>query len=229
MAAIDLARAGKFEELRERFAASLRPMITADGLRAAWAGHSLGGTAAPRVAAAEPSVAGLVILAGGAAPLHWVIVRQLRYLASLDATAAASLASAIETLTRQAELVDSPALSPATPASELPLGTPAPYWLDLRGYDATATAASLGRPILLMQGGRDYQASIDDDLPRWEAALAGRPGVTIRIYPADDHFFFAGKGPSTPQDVMAAGQHVDATLVEELARWLRSVPVSSAP
>jgi uncharacterized protein len=34
------------------------------------AGHSLGGTVAPQVAAAEPPVAGLVIMAGGAQPLH---------------------------------------------------------------------------------------------------------------------------------------------------------------
>src|ERR1022692_2938400 len=39
---------------------------------------------APRVAAAEPFVARLVILAGGTQPLHWAAVRQVRYLASLD-------------------------------------------------------------------------------------------------------------------------------------------------
>lgn len=32
------------------------------------AGHSLGGTVTPRIAAAEPSLAGLVILAGGTEP-----------------------------------------------------------------------------------------------------------------------------------------------------------------
>src|SRR4029077_7563244 len=36
-----------------------------DAGRIVVAGHSLGGTVAPRVAATEPSVAGLVILAGG--------------------------------------------------------------------------------------------------------------------------------------------------------------------
>ncbi|HTQ91098.1 MAG TPA: hypothetical protein VMK84_16570 [Streptosporangiaceae bacterium] len=47
------------------------------------AGHSLGGTVAPRVAAA-----GLVIMAGGAQPLHWSAIRQLRYLASLQGASA---------------------------------------------------------------------------------------------------------------------------------------------
>ena len=58
-------------------------------------GHSLGGTVAPRVAAAEPSIAGLIILAGGAQPLHWVLVRQARHLASLDPDTAAASEAAI--------------------------------------------------------------------------------------------------------------------------------------
>ncbi len=203
-----------------------RPEI--DPSRIFVAGHSLGGTVAPRVAAAEPAVAGLVILAGGAAPLHWVIVRQIQYLASLDPATAAGSASAIDALTRQAQQVDSPDLSPATPTGELPMGTPAPYWLDLRGYDAPAAAATLGKPILVVQGGRDYQATVEDDLSRWQAALADRPGVTIRVHPDDDHFLFTGSGPSTPQDLMRGGQHVDPVVVEELATWLASVPVATA-
>ncbi len=47
-------------------------------------GHSGGGKAAPRVAAAEASVAGLVILAGDTLPLPRAIVRVSNYLAELD-------------------------------------------------------------------------------------------------------------------------------------------------
>ncbi|MDF5757646.1 hypothetical protein [Spongiactinospora sp. TRM90649] len=31
------------------------------------------------------------------------------------------------------------------------------YWLDLRGYDPVATAATLDKPMLILQGGRDYR------------------------------------------------------------------------
>ena len=62
----------------------LRGQAAVDPARVYVAGHSLGGTVAPRVAAAEPPVAGLVILAGGAQPLHHAAVRQVRYLAGLD-------------------------------------------------------------------------------------------------------------------------------------------------
>jgi dienelactone hydrolase len=182
-------------------------------------GHSLGGTIAPRVAAAEPSVAGLVLLAGGAQPLQWAAVRQISYLASLAPASAAASQPGIDALTAQARMVDSPDLSPETPDAELPFGVPAPYWLDLRGYDPAAVAAGLRQPMLILQGGRDYQATVADDLSRWQAGLDQRPDVTIRVLPADNHFFFPGTGPSSPAE-LAAPQHVDPEVVADVSDWL---------
>jgi hypothetical protein len=52
---------------------------------------------------------------------------------------------------------------------------PATYWLDLRAYQPVAVAAALGKPMLILQGGRDYQATVADDLAGWQAGLADRP------------------------------------------------------
>lgn len=186
------------------------------------AGHSLGGTVAPRVAAAEPSVAGLIILAGGAEPLHWSIVRQFRYFGTLDPPPVAAPEAVVAAVTKQAELVDSPDLSPSTPAADLPFAVPAPYWLDLRGYDPAAAAAALAKPVLVLQGGRDYQATVAEDLARWRAGLAGRPDVTIRVYDADNHLFFPGSGPSAPAEYEPA-QHLDPAVVADIASWLGTV------
>jgi hypothetical protein len=182
-------------------------------------GHSLGGTVAPRVAAGEPSLAGLAIFAGGAEPMQWSMVRQVRYLASLDPATAASAEPTIEALAAQARLVDSPELSESTPSEQLPFGTPASYWLDLRAQSPVAVAASLDCPILLLQGGRDYQVTVEDDLERWKAGLAGRPNVTVRVYPADNHLFFSGTGPSTPAEYEPV-QHMDPMVVTDLVQWL---------
>jgi len=190
-----------------------------DPARVFVAGHSLGGTVAPRVAAAQPSVAGLVLLAGGAQPLQWAAVRQISYLASLAPATAASSRPGIDALTAQASRVDSPDLSPETPDAELPFGVPAPYWLDLRGYDPVGVAAGLRQPMLILQGGRDYQVTVADDLSRWRAGLDQRPEVTIRVYPADNHFFFPGTGPSSPAE-LAAAQHLDPEVVADLRGWL---------
>ncbi len=184
-------------------------------------GHSLGGTMAPRIAAAEPAVAGLVILAGGTRPMHWAAVEQVEYIASLDAATADAAKPTLEAMTKQAQMIDSPDLSDATPVSELPFGVPAAYWLDLRGYNPAAAAAALGKPMLILQGGRDYQATVAEDLAGWRASLEGRAGVTIRIFDADNHFFFSGTDRSSPSDYLTA-QHADPAVVTEIAEWLTS-------
>jgi uncharacterized protein len=196
----------------------LRAHPAVDPARVFLAGHSQGGTVAPRVATQTP-VAGLVILAGGAQPLQEAMVRQFRYLASLDDAQAAAQSAALDVVTRQAAAVEDPGLSESTSPEDLPFGVPAAYWLDQRGYDAPQAAAALGKPVLIVQGGRDYQVTVADDLSRWQKALDGRPDVTIRVYPADNHLFFPGEGPSTPAEYEPA-QHVDPAVVADIAAWL---------
>ena len=174
------------------------PAVAADGIFVL--GHSLGGTIAARVAAAAPAVAGLVLLArrhsasalgrGPSGPLSGLPGPGHRR----------RRRPVLERMTRQARTVDSTELSPSTPVGDLPFSVPASYWLDLRGYDPGAATAGLGKPVLVLQGGRDYQVTVADDLARWEASLADRPDVTIRVYDADNHMFLSGSGPSTPAE-----------------------------
>jgi poly(3-hydroxybutyrate) depolymerase len=93
---------------------TLQHLPTVDPARVFILGHSIGGKVAPRVASAETSIAGLVILAGDAQPMHHAAIRVARYLASLNPDPA--MQAAAETLIRQVALIDSPALSPSTPA-----------------------------------------------------------------------------------------------------------------
>ena len=183
------------------------------------AGHSLGGTIAPRVAAADPSIKGIILLAAGTEPLQWAVVRQIRYLASLSPGAAAGSQSVIETMTEQARRVDSSDLSPSTPSSDLPFGVPAAYWIDLRAYQPAAVAATLDQAMLILQGGRDYQVTVEEDLATWVRGLAGKLDVTVRTYPADNHFFFVGSGPSVPAESEPV-QHMDQAVVSDIAEWV---------
>jgi fermentation-respiration switch protein FrsA (DUF1100 family) len=142
----------------------------------------------------------------------------MRHLASLRPGPDAD--AAVAAITRQAARVADPGLSPAAPATSLPFGLSAAYWLDLRGHDPVATAAGLHRPLLILQGGRDYQVTVEDDLSRWKAALADRPDVVIHVHAADDHLFFPGTGPSGPADYDHPN-HVDPAVVQEVGAWLR--------
>lgn len=91
--------------------------------------------------------------------------------------------------------------------------------MDLRDYDPVATAAGLGRPVLILQGGRDYQVTVADDLARWRAGLGHRDDVAIRVYQAGDHLFFPGSGRSSPAEYDPP-QHVDPAAVADITQWL---------
>jgi dienelactone hydrolase len=179
-------------------------------------GLSGGGKATTRVAAADPSIAGMVSLAGDTAPLPQAAVRIAKYLAELDPGPHTS--AALEAVETQAER----ARTPEGPAGELLFGWPASYWRDLHSFDPVRTAAALDRPMLILQGGRDYQVTVADDLARWRAGLSDRPDVTIRVHDADDHLFFRGEGPSTPA-AYGLPQHVDPAVVADIADWLIAV------
>ncbi|MFH8754090.1 alpha/beta hydrolase family protein [Streptomyces atroolivaceus] len=162
--------------------ALLRRHRSVDPERVFVLGHSMGGKVAPAVAVAAPTVAGLVIMAGDAQPMHHAAVRVVSYLATVlpDQVPPA----AVETFRRQAALVDSADLTPSTPAADLPFGLSAPYWLELRDYDPVAIAAGLGKPMLILQGGRDYQVTVADDLVRWRTGWpAARKSISVSTRP----------------------------------------------
>ncbi|MEU9289481.1 alpha/beta fold hydrolase [Streptomyces sp. NPDC048275] len=88
-------------------------------------GHSMGGKVAPRIAAVDPSIVGLILLAADAQPMHEAAVRVARHLAALDP--GPSMDEAVAALVRQAALVGSPELVSDTPSELLPFGFTAAY------------------------------------------------------------------------------------------------------
>jgi dienelactone hydrolase len=200
--------------------ALVRTTTKVDPNRVFLAGHSLGAYLAPRIAVQAPGqVRGVVLLEANSTPLPELILAQTEYLASLQVAPNPSAGQQLAALRAAVALAESPDLSPATPASQLPLGIPASYWLDLRAYDPLATAAGLAIPMFFSQGGRDYQVP-PSELQGWEKALAGHSNVTFKTYAAMDHLLLDGSGPATPAEYSVPG-HVDSQLVADLAAWLK--------
>ena len=182
-------------------------------------GHSLGGMLAPRIWIADPSIAGVVVLAGAARPLEDAIVAQSRYLAAADGTTSAEEQQGIDDAEALAGQVR--ALQPEDAKNGRKIaGAPAWYWLDLRGYDPTAAAAKVKAPMLILQGGRDYQVTAEE-FGKWKAALGGRRDVTFHSYPPLNHLFIAGAGPSLPAEYLVPG-HVAEEVVRDIADWIQA-------
>ena len=180
-------------------------------------GHSLGGMLAPRIAAADPSIAGLILMAALARPLEQAIVDQTRYLAMLDGKISPDEQRALDAAIKLA--ADVRALKPADPPiASPPFSAPSSYWLDLHGYDPPAAASRLKQPMLVLQGERDYQVTMNDQAA-WQRALGSRANVQLKSYPPLNHLFIAGSGPSSPAEYNQPG-HVDESVVRDIAAWI---------
>lgn len=183
-------------------------------------GHSEGGMLIPRIAAADPSIAGLIVMAGPARPIEDAIVEQTEYLARADGVVTPDEQKAIDDMTRIRDEIR--ALTPAdASAHKVVFHAPASYWLDLRGYDPPTAAKSVTQPMLILQGERDYQVTMTE-FARWKAALGLKPTVRFKSYPALNHLMIAGEGRSLPAEYNTPG-HVDRQVVDDIAAWITSV------
>jgi uncharacterized protein len=184
-------------------------------------GHSLGGFLAPRIGAADPAIGGLIILAGSARPLEDVILDQMTYVLSLSIPDPVARQQQLAVLKQQVELVKDPKRLPTAKASDLPLGVPAAYWLDLHAYQPEKVAQTLKQPMLFLQGGSDYQVT-REDFQIWQDALGGRDDVQFLLYPGLSHLFMPVEGgqKATPATYTMAG-HVAEEVVDEIGGWIK--------
>jgi dienelactone hydrolase len=180
-------------------------------------GHSLGGMLVPRIAAADPRLAGFVVFAGPTRPIVEAIASQVRYLAMADKSISEVERQQIADVQRVVQAVNKLGVEDVL-AGRMIAGAPASYWHDLRGYDPAVAARAIDRPLLILQGERDYQVTMAD-FKRWQDALSGRTSVTFRSYPALNHLFMPGKGPSLPSEYMTPG-HVAEEVVRDIANWM---------
>jgi hypothetical protein len=95
---------------------------------------------------------------------------------------------------------------------------PGSYLLDLRAYEPAKTAAALKVPVFVAQGQRDYQVTTVD-FEAWKAALKGKTGATFKLYPALNHHFLEGTGPSTPAEYVKPG-HVPPGVIDDVASFV---------
>lgn len=174
-------------------------------------GHSLGGMLLPRIGKGSPKIAGFISLAGSTRPLEDLVLDQTRYLL------AGKEPEKLREIERQVAKAKS--VSEKTPSNELPLGIPARYWLDLRGYDPAQAAKEIGKPMLILQGERDYQVTMED-FAGWKNALESRKDVTFLSYPRLNHLFVEGEGKSTPAEYSVPG-NVAKVVIDDIAEWIK--------
>lgn len=179
-------------------------------------GHSLGGMLAPRIALKTDKLNGIIMLAGTIKDLLETIIRQTKYLASLDGNIDNNEAKEIEDIEKNVERIKSLNID----KDENILGAPGSYWLDLLNYNPLEEIKKVNIPILILQGDRDYQVTVED-FELWQKELKDKPNITFKIYKGLNHLFIYGEGTPNPEEYFKAG-NISQEVIEDIANWIKT-------
>lgn len=179
-------------------------------------GHSLGGYATPRIARQDGKLAGAIMLAGNARHIEDISLAQTEFMLKAKGGASPDEQKRLDLLKTEVARVKS--LGPGKDNPPTLMGLPTAYFLDLKGYDPASEARRLAIPMLLLQGERDFQVTMED-FSLWKTGLAGAKDITFHSYPALNDLFIAGEGPPSPLEYRKAA-NVAPEVIEDIAVWI---------
>lgn len=186
--------------------AYLRSRRDIDPARIALIGHSEGGLIAPLVAATDPKLKGIVLMAGPAYTGRQIITYQQQYALAHD--------TSLTTVRR-----DSLARVGAAQIDSLSARNP---WVRFfLTYAPDTTARKVKVPVLILQGATDRQVTADQ-ADKLAAAFraGGNRDVTLRLFPDHNHLFITDP-TGNPQDYARLPTNkVDPVVLGVLADWL---------
>ena len=180
-------------------------------------GHSLGGMLMPRIADLTPDAAGYIIMSGPVTPLDDIIVEQVKYLSELDGNVTDQEKQSVQSAEATRDIIKSLTPDSKFTAAQL-FNCPVSYWLDLKNYNPAEQAKSIMKPLLILQGERDYQVTMKE-FNLWKDALGSKNNVTFKSYEGLDHLYLYGTEKSDPQEYYMPGR-VDSRVIDDIGAWV---------
>lgn len=179
-------------------------------------GHSLGANLLPRIANQTNQISKIILLAGNARPMDKLIIEQYEYLYKQSPTK--ELQTATNSLKEQVAFLNSKEFNVNTPKEKLPLNLPSYYWKSILDYNPLQEVQKVKIPILILQGERDYQVTMQD-FNLWKNALKTNKTATFISYLKLNHLFISGESPSTPKEYSIKGS-VDEKVINDIKDFI---------
>ncbi|MBN2723461.1 MAG: DUF3887 domain-containing protein [Deltaproteobacteria bacterium] len=184
------------------------------------AGHSLGAFSIPLIAS-KMDADGYILLAGNSRPLEDLIIQQIKYISGFKKSLSPEEKKNIEKIEQQVSLVKSPKLNSRTPSEDLPLGISATYWIFLNKYKPVELMKKVLKPVLILQGKRDYQVTYQEDFKLWKKELKGMKNIKFMAFDKLNHLFMPGEGKPSPEEYMKPS-HVSPLVIGVVAKFVKN-------
>ena len=193
----------------------LRQRREVDPNRIALLGHSEGGIIAPMVAATDPKVAGIVLLAGtgkrGDAIIAYQVNQGLEGDITLTEEARAKGRAEQQEAMRKAIEGD-----PTAPDS-----LRNPWMRYFLAYDPLPAIRRVRQPILILQGELDRQVTADQaEMLAKAARESGNRDVTSRVFPGLNHLFLPAKTGAVIEYSSLGTNAIPDDVMKQLTDWL---------
>lgn len=188
-------------------------------------GHSMGGMLAPRIDAEGGNFRGLILMAGSPRRLEEILVEQMSEIRDDSGFIVRRIiGKQVENYEKQFRNLYS---MPAEEAKKTKFGngTTLYYFREMGEHPASGYLLNTDKPILIMQGEKDFQTKKDVDYAAYRELLKDRENVTFRLYENLNHLFM----PSVYGKIKEASreykkeQHVQENVMDDISEWISSV------
>ena len=185
-------------------------------------GHSMGAMLAPRIEAEGGDFAGLILLAGTPRRLEEVLLEQ-------TAEAVASMKGFTRKIGQQqldqlhrtfAGLYD--LSDEEAKGKKVGGGTTLYYFKEMGQPTVEAWLQKTRKPMLVMQGEKDFQVKASVDFEMYRKLLGDRDNVTFRLYPGLNHAFVPARFDSIAdaKKEFTPERHIGPQVLDDLADWI---------
>lgn len=185
-------------------------------------GHSMGAMLAPRIDAEGGDYKGLILMAGSPRKLEEIMVGQ--YEDVLNSTKGFVHWIIKKQTEKTTKMLDGLYLLTDEEAKKKNMGNGVTlyYFKEMGEHAAPKYLTATQKPILIMQGEKDFQATVEKDYNAYKQLLKGRENVTFKLYENLSHAFV----PSVYGDIMKAKQeynveqHIGEDVISDIANWI---------
>lgn len=188
-------------------------------------GHSMGGMLAPRIDFEGGNYKGLILLAGSPRKLEEIIIDQNNaVLSSMNKFLQWIAKRQINKLNKKFKNIYNLTDEEAKNTSIIGKSVKAYYFKEMGEHPVSNYLKNLDKPMLIMQGDKDFQVSVEKDFNVYKELLKDKENATFKLYKNLNHAFV----PYVYGDIRKAKkeynveQHIENYVIDDIADWILS-------